>query len=106
MTATFPDDERSPERKEDLEARLDDLGKKSPQKEGPGQAGDTQRLSSVAESSEESVEELTETEQSLEAASVEGSEDAADHPERPAHTHTDYGRPDDLPPRKRDDEAA
>jgi hypothetical protein len=30
---------------------------------------------------------------------VEGIEDAADHPERPVHTHLDYGRPDDdLPP--------
>jgi len=85
---------------------LDDLGKKSPQKEGAGQAGDTQRLSSVVDASEESVEELSDTEQSLEAASVEGSEDAADYPERPVHTHTDYGRPDDVPPRKRDDEAA
>ena len=60
----------------------------------------------VVDASEESVEELADTEQSLEAASVEGSEDAADYPERPVHTHTDYGRPDDVPPRKRDDEAA
>jgi hypothetical protein len=29
---------------------------------------------------------------------VEGVEDAADHPERPTHTHNDYGRPDDFPP--------
>jgi len=41
---------------------------------------------------------LTETDQALEAARVEGLEDAADHPERPVHTHEEYGRPDDLPP--------
>jgi hypothetical protein len=45
-----------------------------------------------------SVEELEETDQALEAATVEGLEDAADHPERPVHTHLEYGRPDDLPP--------
>ena len=33
-------------------------------------------------------------------------EDAADHPERPVHTHEEYGRPDDVPPQRRDDEAA
>jgi hypothetical protein len=46
----------------------------------------------------ESVEELEETDQALEAATVKGLEDAADHRERPAHTHMEYGRPDDLPP--------
>lgn len=55
---------------------------------------------------EDSVEELAESEQSMEAATVEGVEDAADHPERPVHTHEEYGRPDDVPPRRRDDEAA
>ena len=29
---------------------------------------------------------------------MEGVEDAADHPERPVHTHEEYGRPDDVPP--------
>lgn len=60
----------------------------------------------VADASEESVEEVANTEQSLEAASVDGLEDTADHTERPTHTHEDYGRPDDLLPKKRDDEAA
>jgi hypothetical protein len=46
----------------------------------------------------ESVEELDETDQALEAARVDGLEDAADHHERPVHTHNEYGRPDDLPP--------
>jgi hypothetical protein len=36
--------------------------------------------------------------QALEADIVDGVEDAADHPERPVHTHLEYGRPDDLPP--------
>jgi hypothetical protein len=49
------------------------------------------------------VEELADTDQALEAATVEGVEDAADHPERPVHTHIEYGRPDDLPPERGSD---
>jgi hypothetical protein len=37
---------------------------------------------------------------------VEGVEYAADHPERPAHAHEEYGNPEDFPPQRRDDEAA
>lgn len=101
-------DERSPERKKDEQARLDNLGT-DPGEVGPdsaGQSGDSQRLSPVAEANEESVEELANTDQAIEAAAVEGVEDAADHPERPAHTHEEYGRPDDVPPQRRDDEEA
>lgn len=82
------------------EAAPDELGN-DPRQVGPdsgGQSGDAQRLSTIAESNEESVDELAETEQAFEAAAVEGAEDAADHPERPVHTHNEYGRPDDLPP--------
>jgi len=102
------EDERSPELKGDLEAQLDELGKK-PEEVGPqsaGQSGDSQRLSSIEDASEESVEELADTDQAMEASAVEGLEDAADHPERPTHTHLEYGRPDDVPPNKRDDQAA
>ncbi|HZE23272.1 MAG TPA: hypothetical protein VE054_04705, partial [Blattabacteriaceae bacterium] len=67
--------------------------------------GDPQRLSTIEDANEESVEELADTDQAFEAAAVEGVEDAADHPERPVHTHEEYGRPDDIPP-NRDDEAA
>ena len=84
----------------DNEARLDELGN-DPGQVGPesgGQSGSSQRLSHVEDASEESVEELSDTDQALEAAAVEGVEDAADHPERPVHTHEEYGRPDDLPP--------
>ena len=101
-------DERSPELKTDELAGLDDLGR-DPGEVGPdsaGQSGDSQRLSSIAEANEESVEELADTDQAIEAATVEGVEDAAAHPERPVHTHEEYGRPDDVPPRRRDDEAA
>jgi hypothetical protein len=42
--------------------------------------------------------------QAIEAAIVDGVEDAADHPERPVHTHLEYGRPDDLPPLDGSDE--
>ena len=101
-------DERSLERKGDLEARPDELGLDSGQvgPESAGQSGDAQRLSPVEEANEESVEELAETEQSIEAAAVEGVEDAASHPERPAHTHEEYGRPDDLPPNRKREDAA
>jgi hypothetical protein len=48
----------------------------------------------------ESVGELSDSDQALEAARLEGIEDANDHWERPVHTHNEYGRPDDLPPAK------
>ena len=101
-------DERAPERKGDLEARADDLGTDPGQvgAESAGQSGDPQELSIVEDANEESVEELSNTDQALEAAAVEGVEDAADHPERPVHTHLEYGRPDDVPPPREDDEAA
>ena len=101
-------DERSTELKTDERAGLDELGR-DPGEVGPdsgGQSGDSQRLSSVEEANDESVEELADTDQAIEAAAVEGVEDAAAHPERPVHTHEEYGRPDDVPPRRRDDEAA
>src|SRR3954470_20715067 len=92
----------------DNEARPDELGNDPGQvgTDSAGQSGDEQRLSDIEDASEESVEELAETDQAWEAAEVEGVEDAADHPERPVHTHEEYGRPDDVPPNRRDDEAA
>jgi hypothetical protein len=90
----------------DERAQLDELGN-DPGQVGPdsaGQSGDTQDLSSIADAADESVEELADGDQALEAGIVEGVEDAADHPERPVHTHVEYGRPDDLPPRPGDDE--
>ena len=71
--------------------------------ESAGQSGDPQRLSIVEDADNESVEELAEDDQAIEAATVEGVEDAADHPERPVHTHNEYGRPDDLPPARSKD---
>jgi hypothetical protein len=83
------------------EAAPDELGK-DPRQVGPrsaGQAGDPQRLSTTEDADNESVEELSDTNQALEAARVEGAEDAADHPGRPVHTHRDYQQhPDDVPP--------
>lgn len=99
----MPRDDRN-----DNEAALDDLGT-DPGQVGPesaGQSGDTQQLSPEAEASEESVEELADTDQALEAAAVDGLEDAADHPERPVHTHTEYRRPEDLPPQREPGEDA
>jgi hypothetical protein len=103
-----PEDERSPERKGDLEARLDDLGT-DPAQVGPtsaGQSGSLQGLSEIEDVSEESTEELAGAGQDLEASAVDGLEDADDHPERPTHTHEEYGNPEDVPPRRRDDKAA
>ena len=54
-----------------------------------GQSGDTQGLSPIAEEAPESVEELADNGQDYEAEVVEGVESAADHPERPVHTHED-----------------
>jgi hypothetical protein len=90
----------------DDEAQLDELGT-DPGQVGPdsaGQSGDTQQLSSIADAADESVQELADSDQAIEASIVEGVEDAANHPERPVHTHLEYGRPDDVPPRPEDDE--
>jgi hypothetical protein len=84
----------------DDQAQPDELGN-DPGQVGPdsaGQSGDSQRLSSIADAADESVQELADGDQALEAGIVDGVEDAADHPERPVHTHLEYGRPDDLPP--------
>lgn len=94
--------ERDPYLETDNQAQLDELGN-DPGQVGPdsaGQSGDPQRLTEVAEANDESVEELADTDQAIEAAAVDGVEDAADHPERPVHTHEEYGRPDDVPPKR------
>lgn len=100
-------DERAPERKGDLQARLDDLGHDPAQvgEDSAGQTASSLGLSAVRDSNEESVEELSDNDQAIEAAAVEGVEDAADHPQRPTHTHEEYGNPEDVPPRKRDEAA-
>jgi hypothetical protein len=93
--------ERDPELEGDDQAQLDELGD-DPAEVGArsaGQSGGSQGLSHIAEANEESVEELADTDQAFESAAVEGVEDAADHPERPTHTHEEYGRPDDVPPK-------
>ena len=90
----------------DEQAQLDELGN-DPGQVGPdsaGQSGDPQRLSSIEDLANESVLELANTDQALEAGIIEGVEDAADHPGRPAHTHLQYGRPDDLPPHRDSEE--
>jgi hypothetical protein len=87
------------------EAGLDELGN-DPREVEPGsagQSGDAQRLSTTEDADNESVQELDESDQAIEAARIEGLEDAADHPERPVHTHIEYHRPDDLPPARSSD---
>ena len=80
------------------EAQLDELGDDSGQvgSDSGGQSGDTQGLSPIADEGDESVQELAETGQAYEADVVAGVEDAADHPERPAHTQEDHARPADA----------
>jgi hypothetical protein len=106
MPRRRPHHDPLPERDETLqtddEAQLDELGE-DPGEVGPdsaGQSGDSQQLSDVEDANEESVEELAESGQAMESSVVDGVEDAADHPERPVHTHEDYRRPDDMPPRR------
>ncbi len=92
----------------DPEAYPDDLGN-DPGQTGPdsaGQSGDPQELSRVPDAADSSVEELADTDQAFEAAIVDGVEDASNHPERPVHTHEEYGRPDDLPPNRKEEDAA
>lgn len=84
----------------DNEARPDELGQDRSQV-GPasaGQSGDTQGLSGVEDATDASVDELVESDQSLEAGIVEGIEDAANHLERPVHTHVEYQSAEDGPP--------
>jgi hypothetical protein len=91
--------------KQGNEAAPDELGNDPRQvgRDSAGQSGDAQRISTTEDMDNESVQELDDTDQALEAARVEGLEDAADHPERPVHTHVEYGRPDDLPPARSSD---
>jgi hypothetical protein len=76
------------------EAEIDELrgDAKEAASDNAGQSGDDQGLSQIADADEESVRELAETDQMYEAEVVEGLEDAADHPERPLHTHENKGR--------------
>jgi len=73
--------------KSDL-SRLDEINDQDetsgqPGPDSGGQSGDTQGLSPVAEASDESVEELADEGQDIEAEIVQGIEDAGDHPEQP-----------------------
>ena len=90
------------ERNRDNEARLDELGNDPGQvgSDSAGQSGDAQGLSPIEEANEESVEELSDTDQAYEADVVQGVEDAGDHPEREVRSHQDrdYRQDDDVPP--------
>jgi hypothetical protein len=62
-----------------------------------GQSGDDQGLSGIEESDSESVLELVEEGQYLEAATISGVEEAAD-PDTPRRVRTRQVREDDVPP--------
>jgi hypothetical protein len=76
---------------EQKETLGDDLGQTGP--DSAGQSGDGQGLSPIADAGAESVEELADSGQSYEADIMTGVEDAADHPEKPAHTHENHAGP-------------
>ena len=88
---------------QDGEGQLDDLADELERldRDSAGQAGDIEGLSPIPEANAESIEELAATDQAIEAEAVAGVEDASDHPERPVHTHEEYGRPDDLPTKEK-----
>jgi hypothetical protein len=91
------------DRDDDNEAQFDELGDDPGQvgAESAGQSGDSQGMSDIAESADESIEELSDTEQDYEAEVILGVEDAGDHPERPVRSHQDP-RPANEPRRERD----
>jgi hypothetical protein len=66
--------------------------------DGAGHSGDTQGLSQEADASDQSVEELSDTDQACEAGIMEGVEDADNHPGRPVPTHEDQGRTEEYLP--------
>jgi len=66
-----------------------------------GQSGDTQGLSSVAEMAPESVEELVETEQTLEAEVISGIENAPPADEGEVTTRGERPADEDIPPEER-----
>ena len=84
------------------EAQIDELGNGLGQvgSDSAGQSGDVQGLSQNEDVEEESVAELTETDQAYEAEIEEGVEDAGDHPERPVRTREDNARSDDTSPER------
>jgi hypothetical protein len=84
----------------DKAARLEELGNDPGQTgtESDERSGDTQGLSRVAEMADQSVQELADAGQTYEAEVVGGVEDAADHPEQPAHTHEDQARSTSIEP--------
>ncbi len=86
----------------DNEAQFDELGSDPGQvgSDSAGQSGDTQGLSQNADATGESVEELADSDQAYEAEAVGGSEDAADHPERPVRSREDRARSDYIRPER------
>lgn len=68
---------------EDPSVNVDANESDHPTSDSGGQSGDDQGLSSAADATDESVAELADTGQALEAEFVQGVEDADDHPEKP-----------------------
>ena len=66
-----------------------------------GQSGDTQGLSDTAEMAPQSVEELVETEQTLEAEAVSGVENAPPADVDEVHTHPERPGEENIPPEEK-----
>ncbi|HLK32824.1 MAG TPA: hypothetical protein VKT29_07015, partial [Terriglobales bacterium] len=66
-----------------------------------GQSGDAVGLSDTAEMAPESVQELAETEQTLEAEAVSGVENAPPADVEEVHTHPDHPDEETIPPEEK-----
>jgi N utilization substance protein A len=80
----------------DAEAPREELGPDS-----AGQAGDNVGLSDLADAAPESVDDLVETEQNLEAAIVSGVENAPPADEAEVTVHEKHPDEDEIPPEKK-----
>jgi hypothetical protein len=75
-------------------SQINELGRdpEEVRSDSAGQSGDAQGLPQIPDSDEESVGELAETDQAYEAGTVDGLEDASNHPERSVRTRENKSR--------------
>jgi transcription termination/antitermination protein NusA len=81
----------------DNQAQLDEIGNEQELANSAGQSGDDATTSGIADSTEESVKNLVDTEQSYEAAVVSGVENAPPADEAEVTTHGEHPGEDDIP---------
>jgi N utilization substance protein A len=81
----------------DNQAQLDEIGNEQELGPSAGQSGDDATTSDIADSTEESVKNLVDTEQNYEAAVVSGVENAPPADEAEVTTHGEHPGEDDIP---------